>query len=81
MKKAVIILLQHVYKHKKDKILIQTVKQFRIHHLTDHTFKMFKIGCLNIKKDKILNQVAHEFRQDRLCAGMNYMMSERDSTS
>ena len=47
-------------------ILKATVHDFRSHHLKERVFKLMKIGCLNIKKAKILNQVAYEFREDRI---------------
>ena len=53
-----------------------TVRDFRKHHLMEHTFKLIKIGCLNIKKEAILDRVADQFRQQKLSKGRAFCNNE-----
>lgn len=75
MKKVMVCLLRNIYERKKERILIATVESFRKHHLLESTFKLFKIGCLNVKKQRILDQVAAEFRQVRVMNDAAYLVT------
>jgi len=66
LRKCFLALMDRTIQTKKNNIIDNTVAAFRCHQLCKKTFKCLKISFLNKKKDRILNKVAGDFRQDRI---------------
>ena len=66
MSKCLAFMRQNCIEEKKDRIILNTVMDFRQHTLLEKSFKMLKYHHMKQRKKALLNQVADEFHEERL---------------